>query len=146
VIALVLFVVFVVMPIAELAVIVQVAGSIGVLETIALLIVVGIVGAWLCKREGIGILNRIQSRVQQGEVPTKELIDGGLIMLAGALLLAPGFITDVLAILLLLPPTRALFRVAVGAVLARRAHVVVTTAGAAYGAQRVIDTTGSEGP
>jgi UPF0716 protein FxsA len=146
VIALALFLLFVVLPIAELYVIVQVAGGIGILETIALLILIGAAGAWLCKREGVGILNRIQSRVQRGEVPTRELIDGGLIMLAGTLLLAPGFITDVLAILLLLPPTRAIFRAAVGAVLARRAHVVVTTAGAAYGSRRVIDTTGSEGP
>ena len=146
-VALVLFVLFVVFPIAELAVIVQVADSIGIFETIALLILVGVAGAWLCKREGIGVLRRIQTRVDRGEVPTKELLDGGLIMLAGAFLLAPGFISDVLGILLLLPPTRAVVRVAVGAVLAKRASIVVTTASTAsrvYGDRRVIDTTGTE--
>jgi UPF0716 protein FxsA len=143
VVALVLFVLFVVFPIAELFVIVQVADNIGVFETIALLILVGAAGAWLCKREGVGILRRIQTRVDKGEVPAKELLDGGLIMLAGAFLLAPGFISDVLAILLLLPPTRAVFRAAVGAVLARRAQVVVTTA-RVYGDRRVIDTTSTE--
>lgn len=139
----VLFLLFVVLPIAELAVIIQVADGIGIPETIALLILIGAVGAWLCKREGIGVLRRIQSRIDHGDVPTKEVVDGGLIMLAGAFLLAPGFITDLLAILLLLPPTRAVLRGAFLAVLGRRAKLVVAGSRVVAG-RRVIDTTGTE--
>src|SRR3546814_89756 len=101
---------FLVVPIAELYVIVQVAGEVGVAETILLLIVVSVVGAWLAKWAGIGVLARLQSTVCQGKVPSSELVDGALVLLAGALMISPGFLSDCLAILLLLPPTRAPFR------------------------------------
>ena len=136
----VLVALFVVLPIAELAVIVQVADGLGIPETIALLILVSVAGAWLCKREGVGVLRRIQASLDRHELPTKDLADGGLILLAGALLLTPGFLTDVLGILLLLPPTRVVFRTALLAVLARRAQVTVVSGMS----RRVIDTQGSE--
>lgn len=104
--ALVLVLVFFVAPVIELAVIVQVAGAIGAFETIGLLIVVSLLGAWLAKREGLGVLNRIQAALDRGETPGTELVHGGLILLAGALMIAPGFISDVLALLLLFPPTQ----------------------------------------
>ncbi len=107
---LVLALLFLVVPVVELYVIVQVAGSIGVLETFGLLIVISALGAWLVRREGMGVLGRIQARLAQGTMPTNELIDGGLIMFAGALMLTPGFVTDVVALLLLFPPTRAMVR------------------------------------
>jgi UPF0716 protein FxsA len=103
----VLVVLFVVMPIAELAVIVRIGQSIGVLDTVVLLLVVGALGGWLVKREGIGVARRLQATVATGGVPGVELVDAFLILLAGALLLAPGFISDVLAIALLVPPVRA---------------------------------------
>jgi UPF0716 protein FxsA len=105
-----LLVLFLVAPLVELAVILQVSGSIGVLDTIGLLVLVSVVGAWLAKREGIGVVRRIQAALDRGEMPSKEVADGGLILLAGALMIAPGFVSDLLAILLLLPPTRALAR------------------------------------
>lgn len=149
---LVLVVLFVVLPVAELAVILQVAGGIGVPETIVLLLAVSVVGGWLCKREGIGVLRRIQRGLERHELPTRELADGGLILLAGALLVTPGFLTDLLGILLLLPPTRAVFRGVLLAALARRSRVTVLGGfpgggrgprhpGATGGA---IDTSGSE--
>jgi len=145
VILLVLVVLFVVLPIAELAVILQVADGIGIPETILLLIGVSVAGAWLCKREGLGVLRRIQASLDRHQLPTRDLADGGLILLAGALLLTPGFITDVLGILLLLPPTRAIFRTLLLAVLARRAVVtVVTGGGRSPAASGIIDTTGTE--
>jgi UPF0716 protein FxsA len=101
---------FIVVPIVELYVIIQVGQSIGVLETIALLLVISFVGAWLAKREGLGVWRRINRQVTAGRVPGIELLDAFLILLAGALLLTPGFLTDVLAILLLIPPTRAVVR------------------------------------
>jgi UPF0716 protein FxsA len=136
----VLVVLFVVLPIAELAVIIQVADGLGIPETIALLILVSVAGAWLCKYEGLGVLRRIQASLDRNQLPAKELVDGGLILLAGALLLTPGFITDILGILLLLPPTRAVFRAAVVTVLARRAQVTVVSGTG----RRVIDTRGTE--
>lgn len=123
--ALVFALVFFVAPIVELAVIVQVAGTIGVLDTIALLLVVSVIGGWLAKREGLGVLRRIQAALDRGQTPGRELVDGGLILLAGALMIAPGFISDVLALLLLIPPTRALVRVPVQRWVARRGRLAV---------------------
>jgi UPF0716 protein FxsA len=125
---------FVVVPIAELAVIVQVAGAIGIFETIALLIAISAVGAWLVKREGLGIMRRIQSQLDEFRLPHREVVDGFLILLAGALLLTPGFLTDCLAVLLLLPPTRAAFRGVALAALRRRSSVYV--AGGRSGTRR----------
>ncbi len=116
-----LAVVFLVVPIVELAVILQVGQAIGALETVALLIVVSVVGGWLVKREGLGVVRRISTATSAGRVPGRELADGALILLAGALLITPGFLSDLLGIALLLPPVRAAVRpVLVGAV-ARRA-------------------------
>jgi UPF0716 protein FxsA len=105
-----LAILFIVVPIVELAVIIQVGQSIGVLNTIAALIIVSAVGAWLVKREGMGVWTRFQRQVQMGVVPGREIADGVLIMFAGALLLTPGFLSDILGILLLLPPVRAAVR------------------------------------
>ena len=103
---------FLVVPIAELYVIVQVAGGIGIPETIGLLILVSVVGAWLAKWQGITVLRRLQVTVAQGKVPSGEIVDGALILFAGALMITPGFLSDCLAILLLLPPVRAVVRAA----------------------------------
>lgn len=105
-----LAVVFLIVPIAELAVIITVGSQIGVLNTIGLLILVSVVGAWLAKREGLGVLRRIQAQLDAGRMPGKELVDGFLVLFAAALLLTPGFLTDCLAIALLLPPVRAMVR------------------------------------
>ncbi|HEX9969497.1 MAG TPA: FxsA family protein [Acidimicrobiales bacterium] len=106
----VLALLFLVVPFAELYVLLQVGQWIGVGETIALLVVVSVVGAWLVKREGLGVLRRAQARLQEGTMPGRELVDGVLILFAGALLLTPGFLTDVVGVLLLLPPVRAMLR------------------------------------
>lgn len=124
--ALVLILVFIVAPLVELAVIVQVADSIGVGNTIGLLIVVSVLGAWLAKREGLGVLQRIQAALDRGQTPSTEVVDGGLILLAGALMIAPGFISDVLALTLLFPLTRAIVRVPVVRYVTRRGRVAVS--------------------
>ena len=102
-----LVVLFVLVPIVELAVIIQVGQAIGVVETLLLMVVVSVAGAWLVKREGIGLWRRAQGQLETGVVPGRELVDALLIMLAGALLMTPGFVSDCLGILLLLPPVRA---------------------------------------
>jgi UPF0716 protein FxsA len=120
---------FLVVPIAELVVIVQVAGAIGIPETIALLIVISAIGAWLVKREGLGVIRRLQSQLDEFRLPHRELVDGFLILFAGALMLTPGFLTDCLAVLLLLPPTRAVCRGVVLSALRRRSSVFVVAGG-----------------
>ena len=101
---------FILVPLAELAVLIAVGDFIGLLPTLVLLLVVSVVGAWLSKREGLAAWRRFQLALADGRVPTVEVADGAMILLAGALLLTPGFLTDVVGILLLLPPTRALVR------------------------------------
>lgn len=105
-----LAVVFLVLPIVEIYVMLQVAGAIGVPETILLLIAISVAGAWLAKLAGLGVLNRLQRTVRAGKVPSGELVDGALVLFAAALMLAPGFLTDCLAVLLLVPPSRAVVR------------------------------------
>jgi|SRR5687768_10735002 len=118
-------VLFLVVPFVELFVLLQVGQAIGVLDTVALLVAVSIAGAWLVKREGLGVLHQAQERVAAGTVPGRELVDGVLVLFAGALLLTPGFVTDVFGILLLLPPVRAALRGATLRWLRRRASVSV---------------------
>jgi len=101
---------FVVVPLVELYVIVQVGQAIGVLQTIALVLVVSFVGAWLAKHEGTWAWARIRAQVAAGRVPGNELVDGALILAAGLLLLTPGFVSDAVGIVVLFPPTRAVVR------------------------------------
>ena len=102
----VLVLLFLAVPFVELFVIIQVGQAIGAGWTVGILVLVSVVGAWLVKREGLGVLGRARARMRAGEVPGSELTDGVFILFAGALLLTPGFLTDVVGILLLLPPVR----------------------------------------
>ena len=97
-------------PLLELYVIIEVAGAVGTGQTIGLLILVSVAGAWMVRRSGLGVLNQIRSRVERGELPAAQLVDGLLILLAGALMLTPGFITDAVGLSLLFLPTRIVVR------------------------------------
>ena len=120
----VLVLLFLVVPLAELYVIIQVGQAFGALNTIALLIVISAVGAWLVKREGMSVWKRFQRQVQSGAVPGKEIADGVMILFAGALLMSPGFLTDLLGIALLLPPVRAVIRGVLMKQAAKRAGII----------------------
>ena len=120
----VLIALFIGVPFAEIYVLLQVGDAIGVVNTLGLLIVISVVGAWLAKREGLGVLRRMQRSIDSGRVPGTELVDGFLILLAGALMLTPGFLTDILAILLLLPPVRAVVRRELRRRVARRIEIL----------------------
>lgn len=98
----------VVAPLIELYVIVQVGQNIGLLPTIALLIAVSAVGTTLIKREGIKVYREFVAAIQRGEEPAEQLVHGVCLLAAGVLMLAPGFMSDIVAILLLVPPTRVL--------------------------------------
>ncbi len=113
---------FILVPVIELYVMVQVAHLIGVLPTIALVMIVSAAGAWLCKREGIGLYRRIEREIGAGQVPGASLVDGFLVLFAGALLLTPGFVTDFLGLCLLLPPVRFAVRSVLARSFARKAQ------------------------
>ena len=100
----------IVVPLAELFVIIQIGALIGALPTIALLLMFSIGGGWLVRREGRNAWIKFTTSINAARVPAKETADGALIVLAGALLLTPGFLTDAAGIVLLLPPVRAAIR------------------------------------
>lgn len=105
-----LVVLFLVVPILELYVLIQVGGAIGVLPTIGLLIADSLLGAFLLRQQGRGAWRRFNLAAMEGRIPARETIDGALIIFGAALLLTPGFLTDIAGLALLIPPTRAVVR------------------------------------
>lgn len=105
-----LVLIFILVPIAELYVIIKVGEAIGVWWTVALLIADSIIGSMLMRSQGRLAWGRFNDAIAAGRAPAREVFDGALVIFGGAFLLAPGFITDVLGASLLLPPTRALYR------------------------------------
>jgi UPF0716 protein FxsA len=107
---LLLVILFIVVPILELYVIIQVGQLIGVVPTLILLLADALLGSWLLKHEGRGAWRRFNEALAARRFPGREVADGVLIVIGGTLLLTPGFITDIFGLLLLLPPTRAIAR------------------------------------
>jgi UPF0716 protein FxsA len=105
---LILFVLFLVVPLMELAVIFQVQQFIGLPPTLLLLLAVSIAGAVLVRREGTRAWRRFREALGELRLPTAEVVDGALVLLGGTLMLTPGFVTDAVGLLLVIPPTRAL--------------------------------------
>ena len=101
-----LFLLFVLLPILELFVLILVGAEIGALPTVGLVLLTAVIGIYLLRRLSIRTALRAQSRLQVGQVPARELVEGFLIGVGGALLLCPGFITDALALVVLIPWTR----------------------------------------
>jgi len=107
---LLLVILFIVVPIAELYVLIQIGQAIGILPTIALLILDSVIGAMLMRSQGRAAWRRFNAALAEGRVPGREVLDGAIVIFGGALLLTPGFLSDILGLILLLPPTRALVR------------------------------------
>jgi UPF0716 protein FxsA len=107
---LLLIVLFIVVPIAELYVIIKVGELIGVFPTLVLLLADALLGSWLLKHQGRGAWRRFNEALAARRFPGREVVDGALIIVGGTLLLTPGFITDVFGAVLLVPPTRAVVR------------------------------------
>ena len=101
---------FIAVPIAELAVIIQVGQAIGVWWTIAILVADSVLGSVLMRSQGRAAWRRFNAALREGRAPAREVADGVLIIFGGALLLTPGFLTDIFGLLFLLPPTRAVIR------------------------------------
>ncbi|HET9421475.1 MAG TPA: FxsA family protein [Nocardioides sp.] len=124
-----LLVVFVVVPIVEIYVLIQVGQVIGPWWTILLLIADSILGTWLIRREGGRAWRALRTALDSGRMPAKELADGALILVGGTLMLSPGFVTDAFGILLILPVTRPLFRRLLTGIVSRRLVVLSTGPG-----------------
>jgi len=107
---LLLILLFIVVPVAELYVIIKVGELIGVWPTLALLLADALLGSWLLKHEGRGAWRRFNQALAERRFPGREVADGALIIVGGTLLLTPGFLTDIVGVFLLLPPTRAISR------------------------------------
>jgi UPF0716 protein FxsA len=105
-----LLLLFIAVPLLELYVLLQVGGAIGVLPTIAILVVDSLLGTVLMRSQGRRAWQRFNLAVSEGRVPAREAIDGVLVVFGGALLLTPGFVTDIFGVLLLIPVTRPLVR------------------------------------
>src|SRR5215203_4092854 len=107
---LLLVVLFIVVPIAELAILIQIGQLIGVWWTIALLVADAVLGSLLARSQGRTVWRRFNEALRSGRPPAREVMDGALVLFGGALLLTPGFLSDILGLVLLLPPTRAVIR------------------------------------
>ena len=106
-----LFVVlFIGLPLLELAILIKLGQWMGLMPTIMLVILTGMVGAALARFQGFLVIRRIQSELQHSRMPAEQLIDGLLILIGGVVLLTPGLLTDVFGLCLLLPFTRTLFK------------------------------------
>lgn len=119
--AILLVVLFLVVPVTEIYVIVQVGQIIGVFPTVVLLLAESALGAWLVKREGSRAWRALRGAFGSGRLPNVELANAALVLIGGTLLLTPGFVTDVVGFLLVIPVTRPFARRALGWVIARRA-------------------------
>ena len=103
----ILLLLFIFVPIIEIGLFIQVGGFLGLWPTIALVLVTAFVGASLVRSQGIQTLMSVQGRLQQGEMPAQQILEGVMLAVAGVLLLTPGFMTDALGMLVLLPAPRA---------------------------------------
>jgi len=101
-----LFLCFTLIPVLEVYLLIKVGSVIGGINTILLVIVSGFLGAWLARLEGMNTLVKLKINLQQGLMPAEELLDGVIIFIAGLVLITPGFITDIMGLLLLWPVTR----------------------------------------
>lgn len=99
--------VFVVVPAAELAILIQVGTQIGVLATLGLVVLTAVIGAHLARLQGLDVMRRFQRSMAEGRVPADALMDGAFLLAAGAFLMTPGFVTDAFGFICLIPPARA---------------------------------------
>jgi UPF0716 protein FxsA len=131
---LILVVLFIVVPILELYVIIQIGGLIGIWPTLALLLADALLGSLLLRHQGRGAWERFNKALAERRFPGREVADGLLIAIGGTLLLAPGFLTDIVGLIFLIPPTRAIVRGLLTRIVGKRFLAMGGPAGAAFGA------------
>lgn len=119
-----LLMLFILVPLAELYLFLELGGMIGLPATLGIIVLTGILGASLTKAQGTRALTRFRQAGAEGRIPHQEVLDGLLILLAGAVLLTPGFLTDTVGFCLLLPPCRAVIRGRLAAYLKTKIRIV----------------------
>ncbi|MDP3876239.1 MAG: FxsA family protein [Methylobacter sp.] len=102
----ILFLIVLIIPFAEIYLLLQIGGIVGVLPTILLVVFTAMLGAWLLRQQGFATFQRFQASLAQGVIPAYEMIEGPIILVGGALLLTPGFITDMIGFACLIPSLR----------------------------------------
>jgi UPF0716 protein FxsA len=127
---------FICVPLIEIAVFIEVGGAIGPWPTLALIVLTAVLGTWQLRAQGLATLSRARSQMERGKMPARELFDGLCLLVAGALLLTPGFVTDSLGALLFIPPLRDALRRAIGRYIAARAETRVFVDGREVHRQR----------
>ncbi len=105
----VIFLFFLVVPFVEIYLLLQIGGLVGVLPTVLLVVFTAVLGAWLLRQQGFATLQRFQASLAQGEIPAYEMIEGPILLVGGALLLTPGFFTDLIGFACLIPQVRRKF-------------------------------------
>lgn len=134
--ALIILILFITVPIIEIGLFVQVGGAIGLWPTLAVVILTAVLGTALLRHQGLDTLRRVQESLAQDRLPVAEMFDGLCLLMAGALLLTPGFMTDAFGFLLFVPPFRAAAARAIGHYVLTRGEVHVATTGMGPGADR----------
>lgn len=145
--ALILFVAFIVVPIVEIFLILQVSDIIGGWQTVGLLVAEMLFGGWIVRREGRRAWRALSEALLRGVMPDRELADAALVLVGGTLLLTPGFLTDAVGFLFVLPPTRPLVRRLLAVYVSRRMKAAQTRMGIPYGVTGFGDVPpGTSGP
>jgi len=104
-----LFILFAIIPIAELYLLIKIGGLIGALNTVLIIFFTAVIGAYLAKTQGFIVIRKINQALNEGRLPARELMDGLFVLLGGFTLLTPGFLTDFIGLSMLFPPTRILY-------------------------------------
>lgn len=128
-----LILLFIALPVTEFALLIKLAESMGLLPTVALVLLTGVLGASLAKQQGVQTLTRIRSEMAGGKMPGDALFDGALILVAGAVLITPGVLTDAFGFCLLIPPLRAVVKRAIKAWAAHNVQVTTSFSGGPSG-------------
>ncbi|MBX9973312.1 FxsA family protein [Cytobacillus firmus] len=105
-----IFLLMIIVPAAEIGVLLLSGNTIGLWPTLAIILITGVLGAYLAKKQGLETIRKIQEQLRSGQMPGDAILDGACILIGGTLLLAPGFITDALGFTLLLPSARKVFK------------------------------------
>jgi len=121
----ILFLLFFLIPLIEIYILIQVGSVIGAGWTIFSVVFTAVLGAYLIRRQGFSTFQRFQGKLQTGEIPAREMVDGFCLLIAGAFLMTPGFFTDAMGFALLVPPIRTLIYKRIG----KSAHIHVVRPG-----------------
>ncbi len=119
-----LFLLFAIIPVVELAILIKVGTVIGAGYTVLLVLSTAAIGAYLVKLEGIGIMARFQRNINEGAFPAEEIFDGAMVLVAGAVLITPGLITDLLGFILVFAPTREILKKHIRRYIERKNNII----------------------